>query len=169
MTIKILIRPELPKDYAAVEAIHVAAFRTDAESKVVNAIRENGNATISLLPLWMKTWSVIFFSALSTLTHLLPKRDLGLRPLAVLPTLHKQGIGSQLIRAGLEQCRELGYDYAVVLGGPNYYMRFGFEKASVFGLQNEYGVDDEFMAFKFKALPAGGLVKYTPEFSLFSV
>jgi putative acetyltransferase len=169
MTIKILTRPELPKDYAAVEAIHVAAFRTDAESKVVNAIRENGNATISLVAVVDENVvGHILFSPVHTHPPT-PEKGLGLAPLAVLPTLHKQGIGSQLIRAGLEQCRELGYDYAVVLGGPNYYMRFGFEKASVFGLQNEYGVDDEFMAFKFKALPAGGLVKYTPEFSLFSV
>jgi putative acetyltransferase len=165
----IIIRPELPEDYAAVEAIHVSAFRTDAESRVVSAIRENGNATISLVAVVDdNVVGHILFSPVHTHPPT-PEKGLGLAPVAVLPDYHKQGIGSQLIRAGLEQCRKLGYDYAVVLGGPNYYMRFGFEKASTFGLQNEYGVDDEFMALKLKAMPVGGLVKYTPEFSLFSV
>jgi putative acetyltransferase len=166
---KIIIRSETPEDYAAVEAIHLSAFRTDAESKVVNAIRENGNAAISLVAIVNENVvGHILFSPVHTHPPT-PEQGLGLAPLAVLPTYHKQSVGSQLIRAGLEQCRELGYDYAVVLGGPKYYMRFGFEKASDFGLKNEYGVDAEFMALKFKAFPAGGLVKYTPEFSLFSV
>jgi len=166
---QIIIRPELPEDYASVEAIHTAAFRTDAESKVVNAIRENGNATISLVAVTDENVvGHILFSPVHTHPPT-PEKGLGLAPLAVLPAHQKQGVGLQLIRAGLEQCRELGYDYAVVLGGPNYYMRFGFEKASTFGLRNEYGVDDEFMVLKFKVLPAGGLVKYTAEFSQFSV
>jgi putative acetyltransferase len=166
---KIIIRPELPKDYAAVETILVAAFQTDAESKVVNAIRENGNATISLVAVVDENVvGHILFSPAHTHPPT-PEKGLGLAPLAVMPAHQNQGIGSQLIHTGLEQCRELGYDYAVVLGGANYYMRFGFEKASIFGLQNEYGVDDDFMVFNFKALPAGGLVKYTLEFSQFSV
>jgi putative acetyltransferase len=112
---------------------------TDAESKVVNAIRANGNAVISLVAVAEgKVVGHILFSPVATHPPT-PEKGLGLAPVAVLPEFHSQGIGSQLIRAGLEQCRELGYDYAVVLGGPKYYMRFGFEKASDFGLQNEYG------------------------------
>lgn len=165
----IIIRAETQEDYFAVEQIHKSAFRTDAESKVVNAIRANGNAVISLVAIkGDKVAGHILFSPVSTHPPT-PEKGLGLAPVAVLPELHSQGIGSALIRAGLEECRKLGYDYAAVLGGPKYYMRFGFEKASSFGLQNEYGVDDEFMAIKFKALPAGGLVKYTLEFGLFSV
>lgn len=165
----LIIRAETQEDYSAVEQIHRSAFRTDAESKVVNAIRANGNAVISLVAVKDdKVVGHILFSPVSTHPPT-PEKGLGLAPVAVLPEFHSQGIGSALIRAGLEECRKLGYDYAVVLGGPKYYMRFGFEKASLFGLQNEYGVDDEFMVIKFKALPAGGLVKYTPEFGLFSV
>lgn len=165
----IIIRAETQEDYFAVEQIHKSAFRTDAESKVVNAIRANGNAVISLVAVkGDKVAGHILFSPVSTHPPT-PEKGLGLAPVAVMPEFHSQGIGSALIRAGLEECRTLGYDYAVVLGGPKYYMRFGFEKASSFGLQNEYGVDDEFMAITFKALPAGGLVKYTSEFRLFSV
>lgn len=76
----------------------------------------------------------------------------------------------QPIREGLSRCEALGYDYCVVLGSPQYYSRFGFAKASRFGLQNEYGVDDEFMVIRLSSreLPRGA-VKYASEFGLFSV
>jgi putative acetyltransferase len=102
-------------------------------------------------------------------------RGIGLAPVAVRPEVQSQGIGSQLIREGLHLCQELGYDYCVVLGDPNYYHRFGFEKASIFGLQNEYGVDEEFMVIRLteRELSAGSgsgkLVRYSPEFALFAV
>ena len=49
-----------------------------------------------------------------------------------------------------------------------YYGRFGFHSAKTFGLDNEYGVSDEFMV---RELRVGclngirGLVRYAPEFS----
>ena len=90
--------------------------------------------------------------------------------MAVRPDVQSQSIGSQLIREGLGLCKELGYDYCVVLGSPEYYQRFGFEKARSFGLQNEYGVDEEFMLIRFsKRELAHGLVRYEAEFALFSV
>jgi putative acetyltransferase len=57
----------------------------------------------------------------------------------------------------------------VVLGEPEYYGRFGFERASSRGLDNEYGVDEAFMVLELQpgALPAeGGLVRYAQEFAL---
>jgi putative acetyltransferase len=83
--------------------------------------------------------------------------------------MQSQGIGSKLIREGLRVCRELGFDYCVVLGGPEYYQRFGFEKASPFGIRNEYGVDEEFMIVRFSDGGVAGLVRYAPEFAMFSV
>src|SRR3712207_7937414 len=56
-----------------------------------------------------------------------------------------RGIGSRLIREGLEACREAGYGAAVVLGEPGYYSRFGFGQASAKGLGNENGVGEHFM------------------------
>jgi putative acetyltransferase len=89
---------------------------------------------------------------------------------AVRPDVQSQGIGSRLIREGLRLCKESGYDYCVVLGDPKYYQRFGFKKASQFGVQNEYGVDEEFMMIHFsKYNVVQGLVKYAPEFAMFAV
>jgi len=57
-----------------------------------------------------------------------------------------------------------------VLGDPRYYRRFGFEKASLFGLQNEYGADDAFMVTRFTGRDlAPVLAKYVDEFRAFAV
>lgn len=165
----IIVRNETPEDYKAIEEILCAAFPSDAESKVVYALRTNGHATISLVAIGAgKILGHILFSPVHTHPPT-PQNGLGLAPMAVHADFRSQGIGSQLIRAGLQACRDLLYDYCVVLGSPKYYGRFGFEKASTFDLQNEYGVDDEFMVVRFTTVPLGGLVKYSPEFAFFSV
>ena len=87
--------------------------------------------------------------------------------MAVLPELQGRGIGSKLIREGLERCRQAGYDAVVVLGDPAYYSRFGFRRAADFALQNEYGAHDEFMVLPLHdgALEGvSGMLKYLPEF-----
>ena len=94
---------------------------------------------------------------------------IGLAPIAVRREVQTQGIGSRLIREGLRRCQELGYDYCVVLGNPEYYGRFGFETASKFGTKNEYGMDEEFMITRFSNQDVAGLIKYADEFARFSV
>jgi putative acetyltransferase len=98
-------------------------------------------------------------------------RALGLGPVAVLPEYQGRGVGSNLIREGLEQCRREGYDIVVVLGDPKYYSRFGFTRAADYGIENEYGVDEEFMVLPVKenALEnIRGLAKYEAEFQAVS-
>lgn len=167
---EIQIRNEETNDIEQVRELLRMAFPTDAESRLVDALRANGKAIISLVAVHDdQVLGHILFSPVST-TPLSESSGIGLAPVAVLPGVQSQGIGSQLIRDGLRLCKDLGYDYCVVLGGPEYYSRFGFEKASRFGLQNEYGVDDEFMVIRFSehGFPRG-LVRYASEFAMFSV
>jgi putative acetyltransferase len=92
---------------------------------------------------------------------------IGLAPLAVLPAHQRRGVGSALVREGLEACRRLGCPFVVVLGHPGYYPRFGFRRAAGAGLGNEYGADEAFMVLALRpgSLPAGGgLVRYGPDF-----
>jgi putative acetyltransferase len=90
-----------------------------------------------------------------------------LAPVAVHRDFQNRGIGSTLIREGLERCKQSGYDAVVVLGHMHYYPRFGFRTASAYGLGNEYGVDDAFMILGLKdgiLDRINGLVRYAPEF-----
>lgn len=164
------IRPEETKDIQQVRDVHRAAFPSDAESKLVDALRDNKKAIISLVAADDdQVLGHIMFSPVSSAPPNGAK-GLGLAPVAVRPDVQAQGIGSRLIQEGLHLCREYDYDYCVVLGAPNYYRRFGFEKASQFGLQNEYGVDEEFMVIRFSDRDlAYGVIKYAAEFGLFSV
>jgi putative acetyltransferase len=173
---EINIRSEETKDIERVKEIVRSAFPTEAESKLVDALRANGKAVISLVAVQEEqVLGHILFSPVDihSLDGAPPSnevRGLGLAPVAVHPDAQARGIGSRLIVEGLRLCKELGYDYCVVLGGPNYYQRFGFEKASPFGLKNEYGVDDEFMVIRFSERGlTQGLVRYAPEFGMFSV
>ena len=87
---------------------------------------------------------------------------MGLAPMAVRPDRQRQGIGSELVRYGLERCRELGAVAVVVLGHAEYYPRFGFKPASGFGVRSEYDVpDDAFMLLEFEAgTVSPGVVRY---------
>jgi putative acetyltransferase len=72
-----------------------------------------------------------------------------LPPMAVVPSRQRQGIGTALVREGIEQCRANGDDAVIVLGHAEYYPRFGFLPASGWGILSEYDVPDEvFMALE---------------------
>jgi putative acetyltransferase len=97
------------------------------------------------------------------------RRIAGLAPMAVRPEHQRSGIGGQLIRAGLEECRRNGYVAVVVLGHPEYYPRFGFVPAHTFGLTCEFPSPPEaFMAIELESEALNGVrgvVRYRPEFS----
>jgi len=165
----ITFRDEEARDSDQVREVVQLAFPGEAESKLVDALRANGKAVIS--PIAASGEVVLGHILFSPVTATPPvdARGVGLAPVAVRADVQSQGIGSRLIRGGLRRCKELGYDYCVVLGSPDYYQRFGFERASPFGIRNEYGVDHEFMIIRFSNRGVAGLVQYAEEFSMFSV
>jgi putative acetyltransferase len=111
----------------------------------------------------------ILFTAVTVEPEVPAWTALGLAPMAVLPQYQRQGVGSQLVRAGLAECLRQGHTVVVVLGHPAYYPRFGFVPAAAKGLRCEYPVPDEvFMVAELmpEALAGRtGLVKYRPEFA----
>ena len=158
-----LIRAEEEDDHASVYAIHHAAFETAAEANLVNALRERARPLISIVAEnEEQVIGHILFSPVTLSEH--PRMKLaGLAPMAVLPEHQRLGIGSALVREGLNQCRQLGFEAVVVLGHPEYYPRFGFTPASNFGIDSDYGVPDNvFMVMAAGAAPARA-VKMVPE------
>ena len=86
----------------------------------------------------------------------------GLGPLAVSESFRRQGVGAQLVEAGLTTSKTAGFGWAVVLGDPSYYSRFGFRAAKTFGLSDEFGGGSAFQVIELAVgtLPTGtGLVR----------
>ena len=162
------IRKEREGEFAATRDIHLAAFETPAEADLVDALRRRAQPIVSLVAARGGTLvGHILFSPVSLTGH--PEiRLMGLAPMAVAPDYQRQGIGSQLVRAGLEGCRRIEAAAIVVLGHADYYPRFGFRKASSFGIRSEYEVPDEvFMAMELEAdalANATGTVHYHAAF-----
>lgn len=162
------IRPEQPADIPAIHAVHASSFPTDAEARLVDTLRASNHLTVSLVA--EVEGVVVGHIAFSPVSNALGQVGMGLAPIAVLETHRRRGIAAELVRAGLETCRAAGVGWAVVLGEPAYYSRFGFCPASEFGLIDEYGGGAAFQAIELTAggLPKGaGLVKYGPEFATF--
>ena len=163
------IRAESTDDYAAVRQVNERAFGQPNEADLVDALRRRVEPSISLVAVVdEQIVGHIFFSTVRIESEATTFTALGLAPMAVLPEFQNQGVGSELVRRGLEECRRLGHEIVVVLGHPEYYPRFGFVPASRKNLSCEYPVPDEvFMALELsEGALAGrrGLVKYSPEF-----
>jgi putative acetyltransferase len=163
------IRPFRLEDAGAVREVHLRAFDGRSEEpRIVELLHAADKAPVSLVTvLDDRVVAHILFSPVDVGERGPSSNIVALAPVAVLPEHHNQGIGSRLIRVGMEVCREAYYDAVVLLGEPGYYSRFGFERASDYGLGNEYGVDEHFMVAPLKsgALDgASGTVRYQPEF-----
>jgi putative acetyltransferase len=143
------IRPERARDIPAIRDVNAAAFGARAEADLVDALRADASPTIShVADADGAIVGHVFFSPV-TIAAAAALPIMGLAPMAVLPARQRQGIGSALVRDGLERCRRLGFLAVVVLGHAAYYPRFGFTPASRFGLTSEYNVpDDVFMALE---------------------
>ena len=164
-----LIRAEKENDRALVYAVNVSAFETPAEAILVDALRDQAKPVVSLVA--EDNGDVVghnMFSpaSLSGDANLIV---MGLGPMAVVPEHQRKGIGSALVRAGLEKCKLLGVAVVVVLGHPEYYPRFGFSPSSRYDIDSEYDVPDEvFMAMELQPEALNektGNVRYHPAFS----
>lgn len=166
----ITLRPEHPEDHPAVFEIHTRAFGRPEEARLVEALRKVAAPQISLVAVRDdQVVGHIFFSPVIIKGQKSSVQALGLAPMAVLPELQNQGVGSLLVQEGLKVARRMGQNLVVVLGHSEYYPRFGFEIASRKGLRCEFPAPDE--AFMVAELTpdalhgATGVVKYLPEFS----
>jgi putative acetyltransferase len=164
------IRAEGEADRDAIRRVNARAFGRANEAQLVDALR----ASTSFVP----ELSLVAVDDARVLGHILfsrihirtPERSvpaLALAPVAVLPECQNHGVGSALIRRGLEECRRFGHRIVVVVGHPNYYPRFGFSPARAKGLDAPF--PDR--AFMVRELVPGALdgvcgrVEYPPAFA----
>ena len=126
----LIIRPETSNDYQAIREINTAAFADhpyshQTEHLIVEALRAAGALTISLVAeVEGKVVGHIAFSPVTINGTFHQWYALG--PVAVLPALQRQGIGTKLVKEGLKSMRALGAKGCVLVGDPAFYSRFGF-------------------------------------------
>ncbi|WP_307712354.1 bifunctional class I SAM-dependent methyltransferase/N-acetyltransferase [Streptomyces sp. V4I23] len=147
-------RPETAADADAVRELNTAAFPTPDEAALVDALRKDGEA-------WLPGLSYIAEAARDT-SHaegcgggspaayaLLTRCRVGDAPalalalVATAPRYRRQGAGQTVVRAVLDAARARGEGLVVVLGHPEYYPRFGFERASRYGIRPGFEAPDE--------------------------
>ena len=166
----LIVRNEKPEDIIAIHEVNEKAFGQPAEANLVDALRANGKVILSLVAVQDdKVVGHILFSPVTVESDRETFAAVGLAPMAVLPEHQNQGVGSKLVKTGLDQCRKALHESVVVLGHPEFYPRFGFTPASRYGIKSEYDVRDEvFMIMELREgalLGRSGIVKYQSEFS----
>lgn len=128
------IRNELPADVPAISAVTEEAFKegthnSHTEHFIVDALRKANALTLSLVAEIDGT--VIGHVAVSPVSISDGSKGwYGLGPISVIPEFQKQGIGSSLMRRALAELKNTGAKGCVVLGDPDYYVRFDFKAES---------------------------------------
>jgi putative acetyltransferase len=143
------------EERSVIRTIHEAAFGGPDEADLVDRLRADGHALISLVAeldtglvghilfsrMWIRSQTGALVSAVA------------LAPVAVLPEHQRRGIGGRLVRYGLELLRGRGEKIAIVVGHPDYYPRFGFSTEKAQSLESPFPAE-AFMAIE---LIAGAL------------
>jgi putative acetyltransferase len=140
------IHPERPGDVAAIHAVHAASFPTELEARLIGLLRTAGRLPVSLVA--EVGGAIVGHVAFSPVTTASGDVGAGLAPVAIIAPHRRQGIAAELVRVGLQACRTAGFGWAVVMGEPAYYSRFGFRPAAEFGLADEYGGGPAFQAIE---------------------
>ncbi|MBW8332918.1 MAG: N-acetyltransferase [Prolixibacteraceae bacterium] len=177
MNQNIKIRRETREDYDWVIELTEKAFETmefsdQKEGQLVEKLRKS--------PTFIEELSLVAETNGKVVGHILftplvidngqqQFQSLVLGPVSVLPEFQKQGIGGQLIIAGHQKARELGFQSVILIGHQEYYPRFGYKPASMWGIKTQIPLpsDDVFMAVELTegALSSvSGMVIFPPEF-----
>jgi putative acetyltransferase len=162
------IRDEAPADRDDIHAVHSAAFGRAAEADLVDALRRDGTAIVSLVATAVgRVVGHVLFSALRVERPGGTVRAAALAPLAVRPEWQRRGIGAALVDQGVARCRERGCAGIIVVGDAAYYGRFGFAAACVAGLLSPYA-GPAFLGLEFESgvfARSPGTVHYSEPFA----
>ena len=171
--LEIKIRQERPEDYQQVRELVRDTFALAEHS---DGDEHNLIERIRLSPDYIPDLSLVAVSDDIVLGHIMFSRisvgqseAIALAPLSVRTDWQNKGIGKLLVTAGHRQARKMGYSCSVVLGNPDYYSKFGYERASNYGIIAPFDVPSEYYMVskldKNRNLPKG-YVEYSDAFGL---
>lgn len=143
---------------------HHASGAKPTEHLIYKGLKERGDLTLSFVAIIND--EVAGHIAFSPVTFDGKASDwLGLGPVSVSPDEQGKGVGSALIRAGLEAASKRGTKGIVLIGEPDYYTHFGFSAdhgLSYPGVPGEYLLALSLSSNE-SELPTGA-VRYSPAF-----
>jgi putative acetyltransferase len=143
--VKITIEPETESDYEQITRVTALAFNGNAEARLVENLRKTTEYSphLSLVAKHRnKIIGHVLFYPIKINTGREECISLALVPVSVVPDFQNRKGGSRLIKAGLEEAKKLGFKSVLVVGHSKYYPRFGFEKASKYGISAPFSVAD---------------------------
>jgi len=129
--LSISIRKEQASDIQSIDDVTAAAFldaphTNHTEQFIVKALRNSGVLSASLVA--DDAGKVIGHVALSPVSISDGSEGwYGLGPIFVKPSAQGRGVGSELMNAALSELKHLNANGCVLLGDPEYYLRFGFK------------------------------------------
>jgi len=157
------IRPAQPGDMDAIAALNDAAFGGPDESRITRRLHEDGDSLVSLVA--VGDAGIVGHIECFRIRIDGAPTGVGLGPMCARPGLQRSGIGSYLVRTGLEDLDDLGERIVFVLGHPAYYPRFGFTAETAKPFTAPWS-GPHFMAQRLReGAPAFGTLTYPPAFS----
>jgi putative acetyltransferase len=129
------VRPEQPDDYDSIREVHERAFAPRVqEAAIVEDLRAEGSCVADLTLVALRGDDVVGHVCISRahVDSALPILVLG--PMGVLPEFQRRGAGSALMREALGRAAKTDFPLVSVVGHSTYYPRFGFERASGYGI-----------------------------------
>lgn len=171
----VIIRIETAADAAVIEQVTRRAFEEcslghNGEAELVERLRRACPDAVSLVAeIDAQVVGHILFTpaCIDFGEQTIP--GMGLAPMSVLPEFQRSGIGSKLVEAGLNAVLDADRPFVIVLGHADFYLRFGFVRASRHGVSCEFpDIPDELFMIRifdeasFPAAP--GTARYHTEF-----
>ena len=146
---------EAPGHRTEVMEINRLAFKGDTESRLIRKLGRDASIVASYVALdGDEVVGHILFSPLYVMIDGKRIDAVALAPMCVTPQRQNQGIGSRLVRHGIEQMKLAGKAAIIVLGHTDYYPRFGFRHDLAKNLACEFNQYEAFMGLE---LIAGSL------------
>jgi len=163
--IDIEIRVATAADLPALEALYRASFPEEDLVPLVRRLQQERDGVLSLVAVHRDevVGNVIF-----TKCSVVPGGAAValLAPLCAAPTFQKQGVGSRLVRAGLDRMADWQAVQVLVLGDPGYYGRFGFVPgcaiAPPYALPEEWASAWQSLDLKAEKAPRTGRLQVPP-------
>ncbi|UCE20801.1 MAG: N-acetyltransferase [Candidatus Aminicenantes bacterium] len=143
---RLKIREETENDYPKTRGVNDLAFGQGDEGRLIEKLRQTEKfiPELSLVAeLNDEIIGHILFYPVPIRSATSTFYSLSLAPMAVTPMYQRIGIGSRLVKEGLDVAKKLGHKSVIVVGHPEYYPRFGFKPASQWKIKVSFDVPDE--------------------------